>query len=150
MNIGYWSIPGTDRTTMVHIQEYEQRTLCGHTMSEKYKFQWCARMSDRLYVHRYVECERCKKRMIRMLDEEREIAEKNLAARTAKKAKKRRHRVTAARDTKEAAACADAYMNLTRCVGSHVIVSGLRCPHCESYNPEEECHKEKIDLTKEK
>lgn len=149
MNIGYWGVPGTNRATMVHIQEHEQRTLCGHIMSEKYEFQWCARMADRLYVHRYVECDECKKRMIRMLDKEIEEVDKKLAEREAKKAKKRRNRATQARDTREAAVCADHYMNMTRCVGGHVIASGLKCPHCESYDPERECHKEKIDLTKE-
>jgi len=149
MNIGYWGIPGTDRTTLVHVQEHGQKTLCGYVMSERYEFQWCAKMSDQLSFLQFIECKECRNEMTRLIAKELEEAKERLEARGRKKAKKRRNRATAARDTKEAAACADAYMNLTRCVGRHVIVSGLKCPHCESYNPEEECHKEKIDLTKE-
>ena len=145
MNIGYWGVPDTDRTTLVHVQEHEQRTLCGYTMSEEYKFQWCAKVTS-LYMQRYIECVTCKRKLARMVDKEL----KEVKARLPKREPKKRNRATQARDTKEAAACADAYMNLTRCVGRHVIASGLRCPHCESYNPEEECHKEKIDLTKER
>ena len=62
MNIGYWGVPGTNRVTIIHVQDYDQRTLCGYTMSEEYEFQWCARMIDRMFVHRYVECEKCKKK----------------------------------------------------------------------------------------
>lgn len=145
MNIGYWGIPGTNRSTIVHIQEHGQRTLCGYTMSEKYEFQWCARMMDRLYIHRYVECKECKKRIIRMMEIEFALIE----ARIPKKEPKKRNRATQARDTKEAAACADRFMNLTRCIGGHVLASGLVCPHCDSYDPDRECYKEKINLNKE-
>lgn len=141
MNIGYWGVPGTNRATIVHIQYNGQCTLCGYTMSDKYEFQWCARMADRMFVHRYVECKECKKIMLRILDAEREIADIKTHKRHEKK---RRNRATQARDTKEAATVAHRYMNMTRCVGGHVIAEGLMCPHCDSYDPPRECHKEKI------
>jgi hypothetical protein len=53
------------------------------------------------------------------------------------------------RDRNEAAANAYDFLNLTRCVGGHVIASGFRCTHCESYEPSRICIKEKIDLDKE-
>ena len=141
MNIGYWGVPGTSRVTIVHIQFNGQVTLCGYTMSEKYEFQWCARMVDRMFIHRYVECKGCKERILRMLDEEDKIAK----AKTGKQhEKRRRNRVTIARDRKEAAIVANRYMNMTRCIGGHVIAEGLMCPHCDSYDPPRECHKERI------
>lgn len=146
MNIGYWGIPGSERVTIVHVQTLGQETLCGRTMSDKFEFQWCARM-DRLFVHRYIECKTCKKRIIRIMEKELEETKARMAA---KETKKKRNRATAARDTKEAAVCADLYMNMTRCIGGHVIVEGLMCPHCGSYDPPSECRKEKIDLNKEK
>jgi hypothetical protein len=141
MNIGYWGVPGTERVTIVHIQYNGQCTLCGYTMSDKYEFQWCARMVDRVLVHRYVECQGCKKTMLRLLDKEAEIAETKVQK---KREKKKRNRATDMRDMKEAAIVAHRYMNMARCVGGHVIASGLMCPHCESYDPPRECHKEKI------
>ncbi len=144
MNIGYWGVPGTNRTTIVHVQYLEQETLCGYTMSEKYEFQWCARMAS-LYMQRYIECVTCKERLARMVAKElREVRD-----RLPKKKPKKRNRTTQARDTKEAAVCANHYMNLTRCIGGHVIAEGLMCPHCDSYDPDRECYKEKINLNKE-
>ena len=48
------------------------------------------------------------------------------------------------RDRKEAALVAEVYLNLTRCVGGHIIAAEFMCPHCGSFDPPRECGKEKI------
>lgn len=32
---------------------------------------------------------------------------------------------------------AERYMHLVRCAGGRIIAAGLKCPHCDSYNPDD-------------
>jgi hypothetical protein len=143
MNVGYWGVPGTERVTIVHVQYHEQVTLCGYTMSDKYEFQWCAKTAS-AYMQRYIECKKCKEAFAQIIAKEIEGTQAKLDKRRRKIEKKKRNRATEARDMKEAAVVAHRYMNMARCVGGHVIAQGLMCPHCESYDPPRECHKERI------
>ncbi len=57
---GYFGIPGTSRTTLVHIVD-NGRPICGSRVGPDQQFQWCAG-GVRL---EYVECARCIKRLAR-------------------------------------------------------------------------------------
>jgi len=55
---GYFGIPGTSRTTRVHVVE-NGRPICGSHLGPGQKFQWCAGGAQL----EYVECSRCKARL---------------------------------------------------------------------------------------
>ena len=60
---GYWGIPGTTRYTMVHIS-LNGKPFCGTSLSKKMEYQFCA---DYVVDH-YVECERCRKKYKRHME----------------------------------------------------------------------------------
>mgnify|MGYP005847222245 CR=1 FL=1 len=47
-------------------------------------------------------------------------------------------------ELRDTAVCADAYLQLTQCMGHRTVVQGLVCPHCESNDPPAVCHGEKV------
>lgn len=44
-------------------------------------------------------------------------------------------------DINDLVACANDCLTLVRCKGGRLIVSGCRCPHCDSYDPQRDCKK---------
>ena len=42
-------------------------------------------------------------------------------------------------DLRDEAACARAYLNLTRCLGGRIVVKEFVCPHCDKDHTAEEC-----------
>lgn len=52
---GYFGVPGTFRSTVVHAVDENRVGICGYRAHKSYEFQWCARG---LYEN-YVECRTC-------------------------------------------------------------------------------------------
>ena len=47
--------------------------------------------------------------------------------------------VTPAQDETDLARLAHNYLSVRRCAGGRLVAQGLMCPHCESYDPEDDC-----------
>jgi len=56
---GYFGIPGTFRTSLVHVVDATKRNepICGTTLGPEMEFQWCA---NRIYLE-YITCEHCRR-----------------------------------------------------------------------------------------
>lgn len=66
--VGYFDVPGKTRGK-VHLCEGVYMTakpLCGARLSTKAIFQWCATWPHGL---NYIECEHCKKKGLKLIDE---------------------------------------------------------------------------------
>jgi hypothetical protein len=59
--VGYWGVPGTCRTTVVHIKRDWHSALCGQTFGPKFEYQFCSAVVDDFSL-RHVECDACKRR----------------------------------------------------------------------------------------
>jgi hypothetical protein len=47
---------------------------------------------------------------------------------------------TRLQDMKDVFTLADTHMFLTRCIGGRLQNDGFVCPHCSSYNPDNQCN----------
>lgn len=65
MQVGYWGVPGSHRDgSQVHISADAHKALCGDRFVPHSEFQWCSQdVAFGLYL---VECERCRKKYMRI------------------------------------------------------------------------------------
>ena len=42
-------------------------------------------------------------------------------------------------DLRDTAACAESYLNLTRCLGGRIVVKEFICPHCDEDHTMRDC-----------
>jgi len=67
LSTGWFGVPGTQRSTNVHVLDNEtKKCLCGYSPNKNYQFQWCAWGIEKDYL----ECEGCKTISKKLLNKE--------------------------------------------------------------------------------